>query len=155
MRVSDITGGKMRAGAIEGGREGRALPADASAGTFGPVAPATSAHARLEPLEDRRIALDVGGLLGGWQALNRAATIDHCIAQLETAGNLANFRRLADPAAEPFHGKWFADSDVYKVLEAVGWEAGRAGDAGWSAFVDETVALLRAAQEPDGYLNTW
>ena len=35
-------------------------------------------------------------------------------------------RRTATSAA------WFADSDVYKTLEAVGWELGRAGDAGWT-----------------------
>ena len=41
------------------------------------------------------------------------------------------------------------------MLEAVGWETGRAGDGGWSAFVDDTVALLREAQDDDGYLNSW
>ena len=121
----------------------------------GPVAPTSHASAVVRPLDFRAAALDPAGMLGGWQALNRAATIDHCIANLESAGNLDNFRRLADPAAEPYHGKWFADSDLYKVLEAVGWESGRAGDAGWNAFLDEAAALLREAQEPDGYLNTW
>ena len=42
----------------------------------------------------------------------------------------------------------FADSDLYKVLEAVGWERG------WSALVDDAVALLREAQDEDGYLNS-
>lgn len=48
---------------------------------------------------------------------------------------------------------WFADSDIHKVLEAIGWETGRAGDGGWREFVDETVALMRDAQDEDGYLN--
>jgi DUF1680 family protein len=39
------------------------------------------------------------------------------------------------------------------VLEAIGWETGRAGDGGWREFVDETVALMRDAQDEDGYLN--
>src|SRR5205085_1482014 len=84
--------------------------------------------------------------------LNRAATIDHCVERLEASGNLENLRRLRDPGRGDYHGYWFADSDIYKVLEAIGWETGRAGDAGWSAFVDDTVALLREAQEDDGYL---
>ena len=120
-----------------------------------PVAPTRSAHARLRPLDDLDVALDAGGFLGAWQARNRAATIPHCIERLESSGNLANLRRLDDPSREPYHGFWFADSDVYKVLEAIGWEIRRAGDEGWTPFLDETAALLRRAQEDDGYLNSW
>jgi DUF1680 family protein len=121
----------------------------------GPVALTSHASAVVRPLDYRAVSLDADGLLGSWQTLNRAATIDHCIANIRSAGNLDNFRRLANPQAEPYHGKWFADSDLYKVLEAVGWEIGRAGDAGWGAFLDEAGRLLREAQEDDGYLNTW
>jgi uncharacterized protein len=103
----------------------------------------------VEPLGDRAATLGPGGLLGGWQALNRTATIDHCIEQLEAAGNLANLRRLRDPSIGEFRGLRFADSDLYKVLEAVGWEGG------WSEWVDGVVALLRDAQDDDGYLNSW
>jgi uncharacterized protein len=115
--------------------------------TPGPVAPTAAARARLRPLDG--VALDRAGLLGAWQELNGTATIDHCIARLESAGNLDNLRRLRDPAAGEFQGFWFADSDLYKVLEAVGWESG------WSAFADDAVALLRDVQEEDGYLNSW
>jgi hypothetical protein len=58
-----------------------------------------------------------------------------------------------DRDAGAFCGLWFADSDIHKVLEAIGWETGRAGDGGWREFVDETVALMRDAQDEDGYLN--
>ena len=104
---------------------------------------------RLQPLGDRAVTLDPDGLLGAWQALNRAATIDHCIERLESAGSLANLRRLSDPSSGGFQGLRFADSDVYKVLEAVGFEGG------WNAWVDDVVALLREAQDEDGYLNSW
>ena len=124
-------------------------------GTGGPVAPTRSAHARLRPLPFRAAGLDPRGFLGSWQELNRGATIGHCVERLEAAGNLENLRRLSDPGAGGFQGFWFADSDVYKVLEAVGWETGRAGDRGWRAFVDGAVALLRAGQDEDGYLNSW
>jgi DUF1680 family protein len=113
----------------------------------GPVRPTRAASQRLRPLDG--VTLDGGGVLGAWQELTRSATIGHCIDQLEAAGNLHNLRRLRDPAAGPFRGYWFADSDLYKVLEAVGWETG------WSAFVDDTVALLRDVQDEDGYLNSW
>src|SRR4051794_19224562 len=119
-------------------------------GSGGPVAPTRQARLRLWPLNSGAAKLDAAGFLGGWQVLNRSATIDHCIGRLEAAGNLANFRRLRDPSAEPFHGFWFADSDVYKVLEAIGWETGRAGDAGWSGFVDEAVAAVRGGEGGGG-----
>ena len=112
-------------------------------------------HARLRPLDPSGVELHRDGLLGGWQALNRAATIDHCIERLEASGNLDNLRRLREPGSGEFRGLWFADSDIYKVLEAVGWETGRAGDGGWSGWVDDTVALLREVQDEDGYLNSW
>ena len=47
------------------------------------------------------------------------------------------------------------DSDIYKTLEAVGWELGPgAGDQDLAAFAEETTALLEKAQQPDGYLNS-
>jgi len=121
----------------------------------GPAAPTASSAAVLGPLRFDAVRLADGGQLGAWQALNRAATIDHCVAHLESSGNLDNVRRLVGASTEDYRGYWFADSDVYKVLEAIGWETGRAGDAGWDGFVSATVWLLRSAQESDGYLNSW
>src|SRR3954451_13221870 len=111
------------------------------------------AHAVLQPLGGA--ALNPSGLLGTWQQRNRGATLDHCITQLQAAGNLDNLRRLTGESAAPYRGFHFADSDVYKVLEALAWETGRAGDAGWSAFIADTVALLEAAQDADGYLDSF
>jgi DUF1680 family protein len=50
---------------------------------------------------------------------------------------------------------WFADSDVYKTLEAVAWQLGRdQGDGRLHSFLDTTTALLGRAQQADGYLNS-
>src|SRR3954451_11278963 len=145
----------MGASSIDGEHDGVATATPPRTGSAGPVAPANTARLRLRPLDYGAAALDPAGLLGSWQALNRSATIDHCIGRPVPAGNLENLRRLRDPGRGDYRGYWFADSDIYKVLEAIGWETGRAGDAGWSGFVDEAVALLREAQEDDGYLNSW
>jgi uncharacterized protein len=144
---------ETRATGVDGDRGPR--PQDREEGPSGPAAPTASSAALLRPLHFHATRLDERGMLGAWQALNRAATIDHCIAHLETSGNLDNFRRLVGSSTADYRGYWFADSDVYKVLEAIGWETGRAGDGGWDAFVSETIALLRSAQEDDGYLNSW
>lgn len=94
------------------------------------------------------------GLHADLVARNRAVTIPHGIRMLETAGNLRNLRRLVGADDAPFAGPKFADSDVFKTLEAVAWELGHAEDAELRRFYDETVDLLIAAQRPDGYLNS-
>jgi hypothetical protein len=58
-----------------------------------------------------------------------------------------------------FSGMWFADSDIYKTLEAVAWELARDSavtdrDA-LGAVLDDFGALLAAAQDADGYLNSY
>ena len=47
----------------------------------------------------------------------------------------------------------FSDSDVYKWLEAIAWELGREPSAELERLA-ETIDLVAAAQEPDGYLNS-
>ena len=92
-----------------------------------------------------------GGFLGDWQALNRSATIPHCISMLERTGAVENFRRVTGESPAAYGGFRYSDSDVYKVLEATGW----AGEGPWTPWVDEVARLLAAAQEDDGYLNTY
>jgi DUF1680 family protein len=145
----------VRATDVDDGRGRGSANIEGPAWVAGPAAPTTSSAAVLRPLDFGAVQLDGRGWLGSWQALSRSATIDHCVAQLDASGNLDNFRRLVGSSTAEYRGYWFADSDVYKVLEAIGWEIGRAGDAGWETFVDSTVELLRSVQEPDGYLNSW
>ena len=93
---------------------------------------------------------------------NREDTIPHGSRQLDEAGNLTNFELAAGA-----HGRYralgeeigvifpFLDTDVYKWLEAVGWELGRASDPALARDADEAIELVAAAQRPDGYLNTF
>lgn len=115
-----------------------------------PHGPAVPKSGALQPLPAAR--LDPAGLLGAWQARNAAATLPHCITQLEAHGNLDNLRRsIADTggAAAAFAGYWFADTDVHKTLEAALWQRTEPG------FVADTVDLLERAQDPDGYLVSY
>ncbi|MDT0268966.1 glycoside hydrolase family 127 protein [Streptomyces sp. DSM 44915] len=107
-----------------------------------------------------------GGLLGRWQERNRVATLPHALAEVTRAGNLSNFRRLLPGPAESagaatetpaYQGRYpFLDTDVYKTLEGLVYELARgaAGPDG-QAFWAESVALIEAAQQPDGYLGTY
>ncbi|WP_344150142.1 glycoside hydrolase family 127 protein [Kribbella yunnanensis] len=98
-----------------------------------------------------------GGLLHAWQRRNRAATIPHAIRELRAAGNLDNLRRLADPAVGPYRGRYpFLDTDLYKTVEGLAYEAGRDDvPAGTREFYYEVVGLLEQAQADDGYLNSY
>lgn len=104
-----------------------------------------------------------GGILGDRQALNRAVSLGHGLAQLEAAGNLQNFRTIVQHDGRHAHEdaldgdtKNFVDSDVYKWLEAVGWESVRGPlDADVEAGAEAAIGLILAAQDDDGYLNTW
>jgi hypothetical protein len=101
------------------------------------------------------LRLDPGGLLGAWQARNAAATLPHCIDRLEEDGALPNLRRVPGGAAA-HRGMWFSDSDVYKTLEAAAWELGRdPSQERLAGFLRETAGLLAAAQDPDGYLDSY
>ncbi len=55
-----------------------------------------------------------------------------------------------------FQGAYpFVDTDVYKWLEAASWQLAQQPDGELESAVDRIIDLVAAAQQPDGYLNTW
>lgn len=131
------------------GRQGTAAPA-----TDGPLAGDLGEAARWRPLPLDAVRLAGTGFLGAWQTVNGERTIPHCLEQIEAAGTVDNFRRVTGVHDGPFAGPWFADSDVYKTLEAVAWEQARGGEDR-SSSVARVTSLLAAVQEDDGYLNSY
>jgi len=128
--------------------------ADAIQPARGPVSPSPAAAVVHRPLSSRAVRLGPG-LLADWQQRNRASSLPLALLQLESAGNLGNLRLAVAGAHEGYRGPVFMDSDVYKTLEAVGWELGRADDQELAGFAEETTALLEKAQQLDGYLNSY
>lgn len=121
---------------------------------IGPVDPTSSAISALRPVPLSDVTLATG-FLGDWQRRNAAASLPYCVGQLDAAGALVNLRRVTGEADGDFQNMWFADSDVYKTLEAAAWQLGRTpDDAELRTFVDATGALLAKAQAEDGYLNS-
>lgn len=113
-----------------------------------------SPFARCSPVSP--LAVRLGGEFWGPRLVRNATVSLHTQhAQLERHGNLDNFRRLSSPTPAPFRGMVFADSDVYKWLEAVAWSIAQRPDAALSARVDEAVDLIAGAQGDDGYVNTY
>ncbi|TDD26869.1 glycoside hydrolase family 127 protein [Kribbella turkmenica] len=109
----------------------------------------------------RPLRLGAATITGGFwhdrRETNRTSTIPAAARRLEEAGTLRNLRRAAghEPAGDGFAGKLFADTDVYKWLEAVAWEQARSASAELAEWQKTTNALVEAAQEPDGYLNSY
>ena len=121
----------------------------------------TAGRGRLSPVDAAGLRV-TGGLWAERLTTNRERTIPHGLEHLEASGALGNFRNAArgtglyvggnDDSGATFP---FLDSDVYKWLEAVGWELGRQGDAGLAGSADRVIELVAAAQRPSGYLGTF
>jgi DUF1680 family protein len=118
------------------------------------VAPTASARVRLRPIDGRGVVIR-DGLLADRQRVNREVTLLRGAEELERAGTLDNLRIAAGRMSGERRGTVFSDSDVYKWLEALAWEIGRQPSAELESLARETIDLVSAAQEPDGYLNSW
>jgi len=118
------------------------------------VVPTPSAHVRLRPVDGCGVVIR-DGLLADRQRVNREVTLLHGAQELERAGTLDNLRMAAGLMSGERRGMVFSDSDVYKWLEALAWEMGREPSPELEALARETISLVSAAQEPDGYLNSW
>jgi uncharacterized protein len=124
--------------------------------TDGPVQPTSTATSALRPVPLTDVTFAHDGFLGEWQRRNATRSLPYCVGQLDTAGNIDNLRRVTGEADGEFQNMWFADSDVYKTLEAAAWQLGRTPeDADLRSFVDTIGTLLAKAQSEDGYLNSY
>ena len=89
--------------------------------------------------------------------LERVATvtIPVCIDQTEVqTGRIRNFENAA--RGEGKHsGIFFDDSDVYKALEAIAYSLINHPDSAMEAKADEWIEKIAAAQQSDGYINTF
>ncbi|MGD0260296.1 MAG: beta-L-arabinofuranosidase domain-containing protein [Verrucomicrobiota bacterium] len=86
---------------------------------------------------------------------NRVASIPFSLQKLEEAGNLENMRLAARGATNGFRGPVFMDSDLYKALEAASCSLATHPDPALEKQLDNIISLLAAAQQPDGYLNSY
>ncbi len=94
---------------------------------------------------------------GFWQTrieTNRIATVPHILQQCEVTGRVDNFLKAAGKMAGDFDGWWFNDSDVYKSIEAASYSLMLHPDPELTRYLDDLIAKIAAAQEPDGYLFT-
>ena len=84
-----------------------------------------------------------------WEILNDR------IPGIEKSYCIANFKIAAGELDGERHGAVFCDTDAYKWLETLSYclEAGKAQE--YESIADDLIELIRRAQQPDGYLNTY
>jgi DUF1680 family protein len=82
-------------------------------------------------------------------------TLPVCIDQIEhKTGRIRNFENAANKSGE-HSGIFYDDSDVYKALEGMAYSLINHPDPQLEQKCDEWIEKFAAAQEPDGYINTF
>jgi len=109
----------------------------------------------LSPIDFRAVQLENGF----WKprlAVLRERTLPHELAWCEKTGRLANFDIAAGRAEGQHQGYFFNDSDVYKVLEGAAYLIEFfPEDRELRELADGLIERIAAAQQEDGYLNTY
>ncbi|MEY3432844.1 MAG: hypothetical protein RL131_780, partial [Bacteroidota bacterium] len=83
-------------------------------------------------------------------------TLDACIYQTEIkTGRIRNFETVAKRNGEKHQGIFYDDSDVYKAIESMAYAIGVTGSKSLEQKADEWIDKIAAAQQSDGYLNTF
>lgn len=83
-------------------------------------------------------------------------TLAACIYQTEVATpRIRNFEKVARKQGEKHEGIFYDDSDVFKALEAMAYSLKNHPSPELEAKCDEWIDKIAAAQQPDGYLNTF
>lgn len=86
---------------------------------------------------------------------NRTATIEANLDQCEATGRIKNFAVAGKLVPGRHQGALFNDSDVYKVIEGIAYTLTSRRDAELERRADAIIDQIAAAQQPDGYLNTY
>jgi hypothetical protein len=93
-----------------------------------------------------------GGFWGPWIERNRRKTLPIQYQQCKQTGRLDAFGLQWKPD-QPNKPHIFWDSDIAKWIEAAAYSLTTHPDAELSQQVEDAIALIAAAQQPDGYLN--
>jgi uncharacterized protein len=85
---------------------------------------------------------------------NRQVTVKYDFAKSEETGRISNFTKAAGWQEGDHEGIFFNDSDVFKVIEGAAYTLMQTPDPELDNYLDNLIAAIAAAQEPDGYLYT-
>jgi DUF1680 family protein len=86
---------------------------------------------------------------------NRKVTVEANLLQCERTGRIRNFAVAGKLEEGKHEGALYNDSDVYKVIEGVAYTLAGHPDADLEKRADAVIDKIAAAQQADGYLNTY
>jgi DUF1680 family protein len=86
---------------------------------------------------------------------NRTVTIEANLHQCKITGRIKNFAVAGKLEPGKHQGELYNDSDVYKVLEGIAYTLSSRRDPDLERRTDAVIDQIAAAQQPDGYLNTY
>ncbi len=109
-------------------------------------------HARVKPVAHDAVELS-GGFWGEVRTRSREVGVPTLLEQFEKHGHIENFRTCATQSDHRHYGGPNANEFLYKQFEAMGWYATESPLI--AALDDWLAATILAAQQPDGYLNTF
>ena len=95
------------------------------------------------------------GFWAPWIALDREKVLPHNLQFCESEGKIANFLKAAGRAEGKHRGAPWEDSDVYKVNEGAAYCLALQCDPVLEESIDGVIEPIAAAQQPDGYLDTY
>ena len=81
-------------------------------------------------------------------------TIPYDFRKCEETGRINNFLKAAGVLDGAHEGRYFNDSDVFKIIEGAAYALQITPDPELEAYVDDLIEKIGNAQEADGYLYT-
>lgn len=87
--------------------------------------------------------------------VNEEVSLPTLLQLFEEKGIIDNFRRVSGRKDVPRRGPLYTDSDVYKWLEAIGFVLQQKDSPALRKAAESVIDEIVAAQEGDGYLNTF
>ncbi len=115
---------------------------------------AKSPYAKLRSVPVHAVTIEAG-FWSPRRETNVTSSIPSMGKLLEVNGRMSNFRRLTGKSAAAQRGPVYSDSDIYKWIEAAGFALQSGERPELRAVVDKDIHEIVAAQQADGYLNTY
>ena len=118
-----------------------------------PVQTATAAGPDydIQPVPSSQVKVEQG-FWGPKIETNRTVTIPHLLKENDQNERLNNLRRGAGLLPGPYVSRRYNDTDVYKLLEAIGYSLMMHPDPALEKIADDQIDIIAKAQQPDGYI---
>ena len=130
------------------------LPLAFVAALSGPAVGQDREARKLEPVPYSAVRIE-DGFWSPKIALNQKVSLRAALQECEKSGNIPNFYIAAGLIPGTPKGSHAYDSDVYKVIEGAAYSLRIQPDPGLEAEMDRLIDAIAAAQQKDGYLNTY